>query len=301
MSGLPGRVDLGVRSTPVFKAFDLKPNLWIKDDGCSAPGYGGNKPRKLEYLLYEAPRRIVTMGAQGSHHALATAVHGSRLGHDVHVIAFPRPENEHVGAVFEATAALATVHMASDQDAACELLSSLAQDALAIPAGGSSPVGAQGFIRAGRELVSQIRDGVLPQPRRVYAAMGTAGTVVGLAIALEEAGFSTEVIGVRVVPEDWLSLADVEALSQEAAALAGLDPAMPVCVEDQLGEGYGMPTEAAESAVEAAARLDSCGCRLETTYTGKALAAALADESDEPMLYWQTHNAHSISDIAEAV
>jgi D-cysteine desulfhydrase len=201
---------------------ELRQHLWIKDDGAAAPHYGGNKPRKLEYLLHDAPRRVATMGARGSHHALATAVHGSLCGHEVHVVTFPRPTNEHVEAVFAATELRAIVHVADDVYAAREMLEGLRKDDVRIiPAGGSSPVGALGFVRAGNELIEQIEAGVCPEPRRIYIAMGTAGTIVGLSLALHNAGLKTEVRGIRVVPDDWLSRSDVEQLARDTATLAG--------------------------------------------------------------------------------
>lgn len=291
MSPIPPRVDLGVRPTPIIDAAALRKGLWIKDDGTSAPGYGGNKPRKLEFLLHGAGHRVATMGARGSHHALATAMHASTLGHEVHVVAFPRPRNDRVEAIFNATRARATIHMARNQVDACAVLASLGEQGMStFPAGGSSPTGAQGFVRAGRELVAQIQAGLLPQPRRIHVAMGTAGTVVGLAIALREAALETTVMAVRVVPESWLSSDDVEQLARDTAALGGLEPCLPHIIDEQLGAGYGEPTPAAEHAVAAAAGI----VELESTYTGKAMASALADDEDGTLLFWQTHNAHPI-------
>ena len=170
------RVDLGVRPTPVTHDEDL--GMWLKDDGCSAPVYGGNKPRKLEYILHEAPRQVATMGAMGSHHCLATALHGVRFGHEVHVVTFPRPHSPHVEQVIARTAAVARMHHMDDIDAAKARLAELGRaGALAVPAGGSSPRGALGFVRAGEELVQQVDMAGLPRPDVVVAAMGTAGTV----------------------------------------------------------------------------------------------------------------------------
>jgi len=297
MTAAADRVDLGVRPTPVFEAAALRPGLWIKDDGASAPHYGGNKPRKLEYLLHDAPRGIATMGARGSHHALATAVHGTLCGLEVHVVAFPRPANEHVEAIYAATKRRAVMHMADDMFAARDTLEGLRHDGMrVIPSGGSSPVGALGFVRAGRELVEQIKAGVCPEPRHVYVAMGTASTVVGLSLALGSAGLDTQVCAIRVVPEDWLSRSDVEQLARDTAALSGLPFAMPSIDDTWLGGGYGEPTTEAMAAVANASGI----VKLESTYTGKALAAACVDSQARvdaecaPVLFWQTHNSHSI-------
>lgn len=291
-SKLEQHIELGQGPTPCVDAGALRPGLWFKDDGAYAPLYGGNKPRKLEYLLHEAPSEIATMGAMGSHHALATAVHAAAEGHSVHIVTFPRPFNAHVQRVHAATAARATMHEASDVFEARRVLEQLQQGgAWSIPAGGSSACGAMGFIRGGRELIAQIEAGCLPAPRRLYVAMGSAGTVVGLALALHDAGLETEVIGVRVVPEDWLTVEAVHLLAQQTALHSGLPLALPTIVDSWLGNGYGEPTEAAVKAVKAAAHLTP----LETTYTGKALAAALSDVNAGPVLFWQTHNTHPVA------
>jgi D-cysteine desulfhydrase len=295
---LDQRVELGTGPTPCIDAGALHPGLWFKDDGAFAPLYGGNKPRKLEYLLHDAPTQIATMGAKGSHHALATAVHGVAEGHVVDVVTFPRPFNAHVQQIHAATAARATMHTARDLNEARRVLGQLEQGgARCIPAGGSSARGALGFVRAGRELVEQVQAGCLPAPRRIYVAMGTAGTVVGLALAMHEAGMDAEVIGVRVVPEAWLTLDDVHQLAQETASLGGLSMAMPRIVDDWLGAGYGESTPAAECAVKAASQV----APLEATYTGKALAAALDESGDGPILFWQTHNTQSIAPLLQGL
>ncbi|MCH2139367.1 MAG: hypothetical protein MK074_10010 [Phycisphaerales bacterium] len=74
------QIDLGIAPTPVIDASALKPGLWIKDDGHSATRYGGNKPRKLAYLLHGAPEHIATMGAMGSHDGSARDVGRSSGG-----------------------------------------------------------------------------------------------------------------------------------------------------------------------------------------------------------------------------
>ena len=80
------RISIGSWPSPVFDGGDLASGLWVKDDGSCHPVYGGNKVRKLEFLLHGAGQKVVTFGAVGSHHVLATAVHGSALGKEVHAV-----------------------------------------------------------------------------------------------------------------------------------------------------------------------------------------------------------------------
>jgi D-cysteine desulfhydrase len=290
------RVDLGVQPTPLIDASSVRSGLWIKDDGRVTERYGGNKPRKLEYLLHGAPNRIATMGAMGSHHCLATAVHGLAMGHDVHVVTFPRPHTSHVERVLQATAARATMHHVADIDAAKACLAELGKaGALAIPAGGSSARGALGFVQAGFELIEQVEAGGMPRPERVYAATGTGGTVIGLAMALAHAQWATEVIAVRVVPEAWLSIDDLEVLARDVQVLTGITACVPTVDDGWLGAGYGASTSEAVDGVEACADLAS----LETTYTGKAFAAVLADPRQGPTLFWQTHNTQPLDPLLQ--
>jgi len=279
-------VKLGSLPSPVRQLTDLRQDLWIKDDGAIHSTYGGNKVRKLEYLLADCKEEIVTFGAMGSHHALATAVHGTRLGHRVTVVTHPRHHSPHAEQVLLATKSLATMHPCDSHESAHELLSRLGEGRTVIPAGGSSAIGALGFVRAAIELGEQVRRGELPAPRRIYVAAGTAGTLAGLAVGLPMAGLDTMVVGVRVVPEAWLTMRDVETLCRQTADLLDASPG-PWQLDDRwLGDGYSAETA---SGVEAVKQAVHSGLDLETCYTGKAMAAAMHDEGGMD-LFWQTHN-----------
>ncbi|MGA1517686.1 MAG: 1-aminocyclopropane-1-carboxylate deaminase, partial [Phycisphaerales bacterium] len=152
---LDRRVVLGDAPTPVRDASALRPGLWIKDEGAIHREYGGNKVRKLEFLLHGAGERVVTMGAAGSHHVLATAVHASRLGHRVEAMAFPRPETPHARQVLRAATARATLHVARDYEEVMQSFERLAAGATSFPAGGSRPLGTLGWVLAGLELAEQ--------------------------------------------------------------------------------------------------------------------------------------------------
>jgi D-cysteine desulfhydrase len=167
-----------------------------------------------------------------------------------------------------------------------------------IPMGGSSPLGVLGFIDAGLELADQIEQGALPEPERLYVALGTGGTAAGLAVGLALAGLRTRVVGVLVTDRGTLqpNRRLVEWLARRAARLLARAGAEPGRLELRLeietgfrGAGYGHPTPACVEAVERAAQEE--GLRLETTYTGKALAALIARESGgvDPVLFWNTY------------
>jgi D-cysteine desulfhydrase len=323
LAALP-RVALGNWPTPLAAAPALgaalgQPALWLKHDGRAARGYGGNKVRKLEYLLGAARQKgcdaVVTFGAAGSNHVLATALHAAELGLRCHAVLTDQPRTAWVGDTLRWHALLGTtlhasIGFADSARIAAALRAGHATgpDALCeIPWGGSSPVGALGFIAAGLELAAQCRArSVAPgagAPQAVYVPLGTMGTAVGLALGLRLAGLATPVIAVQVVPA---VVASGEALARLAAdttaLLASLDPTASAAGERSLaiehreeffGAGYAVPTTAASEVVSKAA---GHGLFLETTYSGKALAAVAADAgrydpAGGPVVFWLTGNA----------
>ena len=151
MNWIDRRIRLGHFPTPVFEAGRLRPGLWIKDDGCCHPLVAGNKVRKLEYLLAGGSEPVVTMGAVGSHHVLATAVHARQIGRSVSGVVFARPYDAHAARVLQATLPLASLEFVSNHVQAEKKLKRLVTGATVIPAGGSSAIGALGFVHAGLE------------------------------------------------------------------------------------------------------------------------------------------------------
>jgi D-cysteine desulfhydrase len=316
------RLPLGAWPTPVVPAPSLAdavgcPALLLKDDGPSAPGYGGNKVRKLEYLLADARARgcdaVVTFGAVGSNHVLATALHARGLGLHCHAVLTDQPPSPRVADTLRWHALLGTtLHTAEGLAGSRAVAESVraahprGPDAIAeIPWGGSSPLGAIGFVAAGLELAAQCAAEGQRPPQAIYLPLGTMGTVAGLALGLRLAGLTTtRVVGVQVVPPVVASRDGLAALFAATNALmAQLDAAVPVLDEplatidyrtDCFGDGYAVPTPAATRAVALAA---DAGLALETTYSGKALAALVADAprldpSRGPVVFWVTCNRH---------
>jgi len=161
-----------------------------------------------------------------------------------------------------------------------------------IPAGGSSPLGTLGYVAAALELRDQVREGRLPQPTYAVCPAGSGGTLAGLTLGLRLAGLATRAVGVTVYHRGATNQATTALLANRALALlrrAGgaqtdrprtadpplgwLRPSDVTVLQGYRGPGYAVPTEACQRAV-AWAR-DHAGLRLETTYSGKAFAAAL--------------------------
>ena len=305
--------ELGVRS------------LWVKRDDLTSSVYGGNKVRKLEYLLgaamAENRRAVITFGAYGSNHCLATAVHARALGLEPHVVLSPQEPGPFAPATLLAHAGLGTViHPVADWDSAdvgALLTSELAaRDGVSpcvIPMGGSSPQGVVGYVNAAIEVADQFRElnadieavdlSVYARPDVVYVAAGTLGTAIGLAVGLAAIGAHTRVVALRVTPDGVATEDIAEQLADDTIALlAALDPGFPPLTFDDLEfdlrhdwfePGYGVVTPETEEAVAIAA---ASGITLETTYTGKAFAALVADAragrlSDCQVLFWDTYSS----------
>jgi D-cysteine desulfhydrase len=271
--------------TPVREVDD---GLYVHRDDLTDSHYGGNKVRKLEFLLPIAQRRagpVLTAGAIGSHHVYATAVHAGRLGLDVEAVRFPQPETDHVLRIDEALRALPNVThtMVSNRYAMPAVL--IARRAAlersrgyAVLPGATSPLGVLGYVSAALELASAFRDNGWDEPDDVVVALGSGGSVVGLAIGFQLAGWRhVRVLAVRVADAIATNKVVLGAHASGTAAVlmmgGWLGPPPRYDIEGSyFGEGYGHPTIAGEQATETAAAF---GLAVEPTYTAKAFAAAL--------------------------
>ncbi len=310
---LAGRIPwlaLGSFPTPVQTLAVERSDVHIKRDDLSALPYGGNKVRKLEFLLAAAQargaRRLITVGAAGSHHALATTIYGRQLGFEVTLVLFPQPLTEHVrdmllldvahGAELRFTRRMETVPAALFAAA----LRYRREGAVIIPAGGSDATGTLGYVSAALELAAQIRMGMLPQPATVVVAAGTLGTAAGLALGFALAHTPVKISAVRITSRIVTNERVLMRLIRGADDIlrrAGLpgDRAerafrLVELRHEQIGRGYGIGTP---EAAAAAHTLAQTGIHLDTTYTAKAAAALLAHIKDAPgpVLFWHTLSA----------
>jgi D-cysteine desulfhydrase len=288
--------------------------LWVKRDERSGALFGGNKPRKLEWILGHAlargATRLVTTGGLGTNHGLATAILGREAGLATTLVLVRQPITEAVqrALLLQSAWGATLVYGGNVPGAALAALRVLAASRLRgerpylVAPGGNSARGRVGALSAGLELAEQVRAGSLPEPLRLYVAVGSGGTLAGLVAGLRLAGIATRVVGVLVTDILAPSPARLAAAARATLRLLrALDPELPVpaiasadfdLLRDELGPGYGAPTPAAERAVALAAQ---AGLALETTYTGKCLAALLAragEASPEaPVLFWNTMSA----------
>ena len=268
------------------------PEIWIKRDDCTGLATGGNKARKLEFLMGEALARgaeaVATQGAVQSNHARQTAAAAARLGLECHVLlenrtGFADADYNENGNVLLDRLCGAVVHRCSARDdmaaALDELVASLPGGAgrvYAIPGGGSNAVGACGYANAAAELVEQAEAGGLGLDAIVLAS-GSAGTHSGMLAGLLGAGSQVPVYGISVRAEAAAQEAKVLDLAQAAAAhigLGGTIDAASVRVNDRyVGPGYGIPADSTLAAVRTMAELE--GILLDPVYTGKCFAGLL--------------------------
>ncbi len=291
-------------------------NLWIKRDDESGALYGGNKPRKLEFLLgaarAEGKTAVLTFGGIGTNHGLATALCARAVGLRAILVLLAQPVTAHVrhnllldhaaGAEMHFAPGLARVTARALRLCVREWLRGGVPSI--IPAGGTSPLGALGYVSAAFELAEQVAAGALPEPDDIFVPLGTGGTVAGLVLGAKLAGLRSRVHAVLVTDILPPSATKVAALANRSLELlrecGAAVPALTVGADDvsivtgYVGASYGTPTDAARQARGLMERLE--GVHLETTYTAKCLAAMLAavrsgGGRDRTVLFWNTYSS----------
>ena len=281
----------------------------VKRDDLTGELYGGNKVRKLEFLianaLHAGATRVITAGAFGSHHALATTMYARRAGLDVTVILFPQRITPHVRDIVMMIAGLGaevrfTRRMEFVPVALGRVRRAFGPSAFVIPPGGSDAYGTLGYVECGLELARQWHDSDT-RPERIHVAAGTLGTVAGLALGLAIARgtarsraraaaggpgrdavqiAATRITSPLVTNERALSRLVARTYALLRTSIKDQEIATPdvmrtiTLIHDQIGEGYGRATRAGE---DARARFATAGLELDATYTAKSAAAFLAD------------------------
>ena len=268
-------------------------DLWIKRDDCTGLAGGGNKTRKLEFLLGAAFEQeadtLVTQGAVQSNHVRQTAAVAAAHGLACEIILEERTGSkatDYVGngnvlldRLFGAT--IRTVPGGTDMVAELEKTAAEVRarggKPYVIPGGGSNPVGALGYVDCAREIVVQADEMDL-EVHRIVTATGSAGTHAGLVAGLAVMGADIPVLGFGVRATKDRQEANVFKLAEETAALLGqpgrVTREMVVADCDYVGEGYGLIDQGVIDALTLAARLD--GIVLDPVYSGKAMKGLIA-------------------------
>jgi len=287
----------------------------IKYDDRTGQIYGGNKVRKLEYHLQRArsrnAQRIATFGTVASNHALATSLYAKSMGlgctcllfHQSRTPEAPRILNMHLQNETE------LVHFGGKREEQVSTMRRYLRNRhiWVIPAGGSSWLGVVGFVNAALELAEQIASGDIKAPDRLYVANGTMGTAAGLALGLALAELPIEVHAVKVTYDFVANPSAMRRLMAKTAILLNrLDTSIPadladrtrMCFRDEFfAGGYAHANDETVSAVNIAHV--QLGLALETTYTGKAMAALLHDIeqrelTEQSMMFWNTYSSRPL-------
>ena len=267
--------------------------LWIKRDDCTGLAGGGNKTRKLEFLLGDAFEQgadtLVTQGAVQSNHVRQTAAAAAAHGLKCEVILEERTGSKATDYVHNGNvlmdrlfgAGIRFVAGGSDMPAELEITAEQVRARggrpYIIPGGGSNAIGALGYVDCAREIVVQADELDLPIDR-IVTATGSAGTHAGLVAALAVMGADIPVLGIGVRAPKLTQEENVLKLARQTAALLGrpeaVTDAMVVADCDYVGEGYGLIDGAVIEALKLAARTD--GIVLDPVYTGKAMKGLIA-------------------------
>ena len=265
------------------------PEIWVKRDDCTGLATGGNKTRKLEWVMGDAVEAgadtIITVGAMQSNHVRQTAAAACKLGMRCeimleHRIADPDEDYRTSGNVLLDKMFGATLHeypAGTDFDAVMEEHAARLRDTGArpyiVPGGASNPIGALGYANCALELVGQANDSGLAIDHLVTAT-GSAGTQAGLIVGLKAMHSGIPLLGIGVgAPKDEQEqkVYDLAVETAEYIGAPGVVEREDVIANcDYVGEAYGIPTQAMNDAVLTLARLE--GLLFDPVYSGKALA-----------------------------
>jgi 1-aminocyclopropane-1-carboxylate deaminase/D-cysteine desulfhydrase-like pyridoxal-dependent ACC family enzyme len=267
-------------------AFGVSRPLWVKRDDLTGPGLGGNKVRKLEFLIGQAldgaADVLVTGGADQSNHARLTAILGAAVGIEVHLVLGGDEPSEWQGNQLLDRLAGARLHFAESEEWAVleERICGVAQELASqgrrpyvIPMGGSTPVGALGYVAGFFELLDQLDAAGVKADWLVHAS-STGGTQAGLVAGRVLAGRGPGILGVDVAKGGPHLQERVRDLVREVFVVLGVDKSLAatdVATTDSGGSGYGQVTEETARALTVALR--SSGLVLDPVYSAKALTA----------------------------
>lgn len=264
------------------------PQLWIKRDDCTGLAFGGNKERKMEFVMADALNNgadvVVTTGAVQSNHARSTAAAARKLGLKAILVLRGKEPQELDGNLlldnlFGAEVRFVSVgwqEIDSILEETARELEGQGHTPYVIPGGASYPQGAIAYVQASMELYEQARERKLKIDCIVHAA-GSGGTQAGLVLGNKALKTEIQVLGVSVKPDaKWLAERTAQ-ISNETAKLIGLEE--PISLEDvsltdeYVGEGYGILSKEAREALRLVAQTE--GILLDPVYTGKAMSGLI--------------------------
>jgi D-cysteine desulfhydrase len=312
---------------------EINAHIYLKDEGdCGAldqngyNSFGGNKVRKLEFLLADAVSKgyttVLTYGGYASNHMVATACYAQKLGLQSIGLLFkqnPPPNisrnlllNIYFGAhIFECP----QPRLLNEDEIASFLNEHNFSSAYVIPVGGSNKLGVLGIVSAVFELRDQIAQGLLPEPDFIYVPFGSMGTTAGLLLGIKLAGLKTKVRAIKVTGTEKYNRQNLcYLIAQTNAYLHELEESIPVFEwnaeeidmrADFLGKGYAHATEGGEQALALFKELENIS--LDQTYTAKAADALVYDcqnhiiDPHQVILFWNSYCCYEYPDLKQKI
>ena len=307
--------------TPIHKieqtSKTLKRNIWVKRDDLTHAIYGGNKPRKYEFvfadILRKGKKTIVTLGSIGTNHGLATAVTARDFGLNTHLFVLEQPLSEDVRENLLCHHFFgAKLHLMKNplhRKLAMKIKLMLDRSSYFVTLGASSPLGTLGFVNAAFELKEQIEKKIMPEPDKLFVTVGSLATCAGLVLGLELARVKTKVVGIGVTDPARSSKQNTIELAKKAREIIrSKDNSIPDVsreIENRLiidhsyfGGKYGVSTKEALEAIDLAKK---DALKLEHTYTGKTLGGLIdycqknKVTKDEITLFWNSKSSADMS------
>jgi len=268
------------------------PEIWIKRDDCTGLASGGNKTRKLEFLVGEAIEQgadtLVTQGAVQSNHARQTAAAAAKFGLKCHIllerrvqdtmVSYEQTGNVLLNKLFGASIEYreSGIDMNSEGENVCGELKNKGHKPYFIPGGGSNPVGALGYVKCALELTEQINNLSLSFETLIHAT-GSTGTQAGLVAGLEGLNSKLPVLGISVRQPENKQVDAVWKLVKKTVDKLNIPeiPREKILVDDRyVGEGYGVPNEGTLEAINLLAQKESI--LLDPVYSGKGMAGLIS-------------------------
>jgi D-cysteine desulfhydrase family pyridoxal phosphate-dependent enzyme len=314
----PARIPLGFFPTPIEKLERLGrelggPEIYVKRDDQTGLATGGNKSRKLEFLMADARERgcshLVTIGGPQSNHVRQTAAAAARLGFDCTLVLRGDPPSERIGNLLLDELFGAHLRWAGRRNreaVAWQVMAEFREMGIRpylIPLGGSNALGALGYVRAMEEALDQLSDAGIAIDTMVVAS-SSAGTQAGMALGAALREFKGEVLGISIDSTQAELSARVRSLALEACKLcrnadAG-EPDLRVVVNDRyLGRGYARVGDLEREAIRLVARTE--GLLLDPVYTGRAMGGMIdlirrgMLTQGQRVLFWHTGGLAALS------
>jgi len=292
------------------------PRLLVKRDDQTGLATGGNKTRKLEFLVADALEKgadtLITAGAVQSNHVRQTAAAAAKFGLRCCIVLSGQSPDRWNGNLLLDTLLGAEIHWAGERDRS-QVMEEVAEEErrrgrhpYVIPVGGFSIAGAAGYVAAMEELMEQLGERGL-QVDRVVFPTGSGSTQSGMIVGAKALGFAGRIEGISVSRTEEELKPRVEELVAKTATSLGLDFSLDskdiIVHEQYIGEGYAKMGPPEREAIRLTARTE--GLLVDPVYTGKAMAGLIdlirrgVFGKDETVLFWHTGGIPALFDYAE--